>query len=70
MNILGIIFDLLFNGRGWRTFVPVFIAGCIAIGIYFTVGFKEPWESLMLVGVLVSVLVGIAWQHNHEKQDS
>jgi uncharacterized membrane protein YccC len=70
MNILEIIIDQLIRCRGWRTFLPVFIGGCIAVGIYFTVGFKEPWESLMLVGVLVSVLVGIAWQHFYEKQDS
>jgi|688.fasta_scaffold536482_2 hypothetical protein len=70
MNIFGIILDQMISCRGWRTFAPAFIAGCVAVGIYFTVGFKESWESLMLVGVLVSVLVGIAWQHIHEKQDS
>jgi len=70
MDIFGILLDQVCKYHGWRFYVPLFVAACVAITIYFTVGFVEPWASVALVVALVCVLTGIGWQYIHEKHDA
>jgi len=67
MDIFGLIFDQFCKYQGWRFYLPLFVAACVATMIYFTVGFVDPWTSVAIGVTLLCVMIGIGWQYLYEK---